>query len=117
MPPVNAAPSPAPLPARDRLRRLADAYAMLSDDAAELAADMLEALTRRMDPAAAALALADEDDEPLTDEDRAAIAAGQAEYDRGEYRSLAEACIELGIPPEALAAAERELDAETTGAP
>lgn len=110
---------PRPLPRfpRARLRRLADIYATLPDAAAELAADVLEAMTRRMDPAAAALALADYDDEPLTDADRAAIAEGQAEYDRGEYRELADVCAELGITPEALAAAERELDAGHPGAP
>ena len=89
------APSPAVLAPRDRLTRLVALYDQLPDDAAALAADVLEAMARRFDPAGAAAAVAPDDDEPLTDEDRAAIAEGQAEYDRGEFLSLDEVCAEL----------------------
>ena len=103
-------------PSRDRLSRLVAFYAELPDDAAALAADVLEVVARRYDAAGTAAALAP-DDEPLTDEDRAAIAEGQAEYDRGEFRELADVCADLGITPEALAAAQRALDMGATGAP
>lgn len=102
----------ASLSARERLRRLADAYASLTDEAAELAADVLETLTRRLDPLAASLALAPDDDEPLTDEDRAAIAEGLADLAAGRGVTLDAACAELGIAPAALDAARRALEDE-----
>ena len=51
----------------------------------------LEYLAHSADPVALALELAPEDDEPLTDEDRAAIAEARAELEQG-----------LGIPSEQL---------------
>lgn len=80
------------------MRRLADAYGTLPDAAAELAADLLETLTRRLDPMAASLALAPDEDEALTDEDRAAIAEGLADLAAGRTVTAASLYAEFGLP-------------------
>jgi hypothetical protein len=67
---------------REALHRLVDE---LPDDA--LAAAERELASLRDDPMLRALALAPVDDEPVTDEDRADLAAARAEYRRGETLS------------------------------
>ena len=63
--------------ARDELRALVDA---IPDDRLLAAREALERLT---DPVLLAFLNAPEDDEPLTDEDLAAIAEGRADIDAG----------------------------------
>ena len=62
---------------RERLHALLDE---LPDDRLDEAEDVIAALAARFRP----LAEAPEDDEPLTDEDLAAIEQGRATYRRGE---------------------------------
>ncbi len=100
-------------PARDRLSRLVAFYAELPDDAAALAADMLEVVARRYDAAGTAAALAPDDDEPLTDEDRAAIAEGMADAAAGRMFSLDEVMRDLGVTGAQLADARAGLEAPT----
>jgi hypothetical protein len=63
---------------RERARELLDA---VPDDRLSEAAAALEPL---IDPMLAVLLNAPEDDEPLTDEDLAAIAEGKADVERGD---------------------------------
>lgn len=70
----------------ERLHHLVD---VLPERELETAARVLEVLAERpdtVDPVALALALAPEDDEPVTDEDRAAIA--EARRDRAAGRGI-----------------------------
>ena len=53
-------------------------------------ADVREALERLADPVLLALLTAPQDDEPLTDEDLAALAEAHAERERGELIPLDE---------------------------
>jgi hypothetical protein len=78
---------------RDSLHRLVDA---LPDAALDAAARYLEALGRP-DPVLRALLLAPTDDEPETDEERAAVAEARADYGRGEWATLEEVRRELGL--------------------
>jgi hypothetical protein len=71
---------------RDALHQLLDA---LPDEFLPIAEQRLAAL--RDDPLLRALLAAPEDDEPLTDEDLAALAEARAEFARGETMSLEEA--------------------------
>lgn len=75
----------------DKLHRLVDA---LPADAADTAARVLEALVGQADPVALACALAPDDDEPLTDADRAALAE-RAHADPAAYVPLAVALAQL----------------------
>ena len=70
--------------ARDKLRVLVDA---IPDDRLPAAREALEQLT---DPVLLAFLNAPEDDEPLTDEDLAAIAEAKADVARGDVVSLKE---------------------------
>jgi len=70
--------------ARDELRALVDA---IPDDRLPAAREALEQLT---DPVLLAFLNAPEDDEPLTDEDLAAIAEAKADVARGDVVSLEE---------------------------
>ena len=70
---------------REHILELLDA---IPDERLDAAAAALEPLA---DPMLVALMNAPEDDEPLTDEDREAIAEGVAEYRRGDYVSAADA--------------------------
>ncbi|MEJ7812312.1 MAG: hypothetical protein WKG32_18015 [Gemmatimonadaceae bacterium] len=67
---------------KERVHRLVD---MLPARELETAARVLEGLAALSvsDPVARALALAPEDDEPETDEERAAVAEARAEMQRG----------------------------------
>ena len=71
--------------ARDELRALVDA---IPDDRLPAARDALERLA---DPIYLAFLNAPEDDEPLTDEDLAAIAEAKADVARGDVVSADEA--------------------------
>lgn len=76
--------------ATERLHRLVD---VLPERDKETAARLLEALAARpetVDRLALALALASEDDEPVTDEDRAAIEQGRSDYRAGHGVSMDE---------------------------
>jgi hypothetical protein len=75
--------------ARDDLRSLLDA---IPDDRLPAARDALEQLT---DPVLLAFLNAPDDDEPLTDEDLAAIAEGRADIARGDTLPLADVLAEL----------------------
>ncbi len=78
----------------DKLHRLVDA---LPPDATDTAARVLEALVAHglaPDPVALACALAPDDDEPLTAEDRAALAE-RAHTDPGAYVPLDVALAQL----------------------
>jgi hypothetical protein len=77
---------------QDKLHRLVN---VLPESELAAAERYLEYLAHSADPVALALELAPEDDEPLTDEDRAAIAEARAEFAAGH-----------GIPSEQL---KREL--------
>ncbi len=57
----------------------------------------LEYLTQSTDPLVLALELAPEDDEPVTDAERAAIAEGWAAHAAGEGRTTEEVRRELGL--------------------
>ena len=76
---------------RERAREILDA---VPDDRLDDAAAALEPL---VDPMLLVLMNAPEDDEPLTDEDREAIAEGVAEYRRGDFIGAAEAKRRHGI--------------------
>jgi hypothetical protein len=78
---------------RDRLHELIDA---LAEDDIDIAGRLLTALVDD-DPVGLSLALAPIDDEPLTDEDVAAIREGEAAIARGEVISHAELKRELGL--------------------
>ena len=76
---------------REALYRLVDSIpATQLDDARKL----LEPLA---DPVLAALANAPYDDEPETDEERAAVAEGRAALDSGDFVTMEEARRELGL--------------------
>lgn len=75
--------------ARDEVRALVDA---IPDDRLPAARDALEQLT---DPVLLAFLNAPEDDEPLTDEDLAAIAEAKADIAAGRTVPLAEVLAEL----------------------
>ena len=76
---------------REALYRLVDSIpAAQLDDARK----RLEPLA---DPVLAALANAPIDDEPETDEERAAVAQARAEIDAGDYVTLDEMRRELGV--------------------
>jgi len=111
----RSVPSAASPPARDRLSRLVALYAELPDDAAALAADVLEVVARRYDPAGTAAALAPDDGEPLTDDERAAVAEGWADVEAGRVLSLDEVIRDLGVTDGQLADARAALDAERGG--
>ena len=64
--------------ARDALHTLLDAIPEVR------LADVREALERLADPVLLALLMAPEDDEPVMDEDLAALAEARAERERGE---------------------------------
>jgi hypothetical protein len=70
--------------ARDDLHTLLDA---IPEDRL---ADVREALEQLADPVLLALLMAPEDDEPVTDEDLAALAEARAERERGETIPLDE---------------------------
>lgn len=74
---------------REQLHELLDA---LPDNQLDDAAGALRALN---DPVLRAFRNAPEDDEPTTDEDLAAIAEGNAAYERGETVPLADVMAEL----------------------
>ncbi len=63
---------------RDRLRELVDALPP------DRLTDAATALTPMVDPLIVALLNAPDDDEPLTDEDRAAIVEGKVDVERGD---------------------------------
>jgi hypothetical protein len=69
---------------KEDLHRLVDE---LPDREVAQAARLLRELApeREMDPFLAALAEAEEDDEPFTEEDRAALEEARAEFARGEF--------------------------------
>lgn len=71
--------------ARDELRALVDA---IPEDRLPAAREAIEQFT---DPVLLAFLTAPEDDEPLTDEDLAAITEGKADVERGDVVSLEEA--------------------------
>lgn len=76
---------------REALYRLVDSIpATQLDDARKL----LEPLA---DPVLAALANAPYDDEPETDEERAAVAEGRAALDAGDFVTMEEVRRELGL--------------------
>jgi hypothetical protein len=75
--------------ARDDLRTMLDA---IPDERLPAAR---EALARLTDPVLLAFLNALEDDEPLTDEDLAAIAEGRADIERGDTVPLADVLAEL----------------------
>ena len=75
--------------ARDELRAMVDA---IPDDRLPAARDALKQLT---DPVLVAFLNAPEDDEPLTDEDLAAIAEAKADIAAGRTVPLAEVLAEL----------------------
>ena len=76
---------------RESLYRLVDSIPSTHlDDARKL----LEPLA---DPVLAALANAPYDDEPETDEERAAVAEGRAALDAGDFVSMEEVRRELGL--------------------
>ena len=70
--------------ARDELRAMVDA---IPDDRLPAAR---ATLARLVDPVLLAFLTAPEDDEPLTDEDLAAIEEGRADIERGDVVSLEE---------------------------
>jgi hypothetical protein len=76
---------------KERLHRIVDE---MSDREAALTLERLAG--RRADPLARLLDAAAEDDEPLTDEEAAAIRDGYDELDAGQGISLAELRRELG---------------------
>ena len=78
---------------RDELHALVDS---LPDDGLAEARRLLTALVVS-DPALRTALLAPIDDEPLTDEDREAIAAAEAGYRRGEWVTNEEMKRELGL--------------------
>lgn len=75
---------------RDRVRRLAEVLPdVLPDAELDTAVRILEALAgNALDPAARAALLAPDDDEPLTDAERAGIAEGLADLAAGRVTSL-----------------------------
>ena len=79
---------------KEKLHRLVD---VLAEGDADTAARVLEALVARTDPVALACALAPEDDEPVTDADRAAMAESRAQIDAGEGVPLEQLARELGL--------------------
>jgi len=76
---------------REALYRLVD-----SIPAAQLD-DARQRLEPLIDPVLAALANAPYDDEPETDEERAAVAEGRAALDAGDFVSLEEVRREFGL--------------------
>lgn len=78
---------------KERLHRLVDA---LPESEANAAARYLEYLASSTDPVALALALAPDDDEPVTDEERAALAERET-ADRSIYVPLDEVKRTLGL--------------------
>lgn len=94
-------------PARDRLARLVALYGALPDDAAALAADVLEVVARRYDPAGTAAAIvllgasppgADlPDDASLTPDDLAALDEGSADLAAGRVFTFDEVLRDLGV--------------------
>ena len=81
---------------KERLHRLVDA---LPERELETAAHVLEGLAAlaQMDPVARALALAPDDDEPVTDAERTELAEGWADYQAGRGASAEEVRRELGL--------------------
>lgn len=71
---------------KERLHRLVDA---LPEPEAIAAARYLEYLAASADPVAAACALAPDDDEPMSDEERAAL-SDRAKVSPGDYISIDE---------------------------
>lgn len=78
----------------ERLHRLVD---VLPAAEAAAAARYLEYLASGADPVALACALAPDDDEPVTDADRAALAEGWADYAAGRGVSAEDVKRELGL--------------------
>lgn len=76
---------------REALYRLVDSIPETQLD------DARKALEPLADPLLAALANAPYDDEPETDEERAALAEGRAALDAGEFVTLEEVRRELGL--------------------
>lgn len=81
---------------KERLYRLVDA---LPERERETAAHVLEGLAALAitDPVARALALAPDDDEPETDEERAAVAEARAEFAAGRGISSEQLRRQLGL--------------------
>ena len=79
---------------KDELHRLVD---QLPESQIETAARDLRELCAAGDPVLRALLTAPSDDEPLTAEDRAAIAEGWDAYRAGDVVSLEEVKRELGL--------------------
>ena len=82
---------------REHLHRLAD---VLPDTELDTAARVLEALAGAagaLDPAARAALLAPDDDEPLTDAERAGIAEARADVAAGRVHTAAEVRAVLGL--------------------
>lgn len=79
---------------QERLHRLVD---VLPEAELVAAARYLEYLASVADPVALALALAPDDDEPLTEADRAALAEGWADYAAGRGASAEDVKRDLGL--------------------
>ena len=73
-----------PMTAKEKIHELVDA---LPERELETAVRVLEGLAALAlsDPVAQALAQAPEDDEPVSEEEEAAVAEARAELDRGEF--------------------------------
>jgi predicted transcriptional regulator len=79
---------------RDRLHRWADVLPEAELDTAER---VLAALAGARDPAAYTALLAPDDDEPLTDAERAGMAEGRADLAAGRVHTAAEVRAALGL--------------------
>ena len=80
---------------RDRLHRLVD---VLPEAETDTVARMLEGLVAgTLDPAARSALLAPDDDEPLTDAERAGMAEGRADLAAGRVHTAAEVRAALGL--------------------
>lgn len=79
---------------KERLHRLVEA---LPETEVAAAARYLEFLATTTDPAALTLALADADDEPVTEEDLAAHREAQEDIAAGRVYTLAQVREELGV--------------------